>query len=120
MEQRKHRLYDSGDLYLPQWVRQILDIELIGSHKKTFYVNLWSILHAISGIITGFILHTLGYTKNYYLIAFIVHTLWEIWQIIIGMSSPFRLTGNSNVVDIFVDTIMFMFGAYIYKSLLIR
>ena len=41
--------------------------------------------------------------------------MWEFWQIIIGMSRPYSLTGRSNLIDTFVDTILFMSGALITK-----
>ena len=43
----------------------------------------------------------------------IIHTIWEVWQIFIGMSKPFSLTGDNNSIDIFVDTAAFMLGTYI-------
>ena len=55
---------------------------------------------------------------NYYFKMFILHTVWEFWQIFIGMSDPFRLTGNSNLVDIILDTTLFILGAFIYKVFL--
>lgn len=48
---------------------------------------------------------------------FILHTLWEFWQIIIGMSRPYSLSGSSNLIDTFVDAIVFMSGAVIAKFL---
>ena len=42
-----------------------------------------------------------------------LHTLWEFWQIIIGMSRPYSLSGRSNLID----TIVFMTGAIISKIL---
>ena len=44
---------------------------------------------------------------------FALHTIWECWQILIGMSKPYMLTGRGNLVDIVVDTLMFMLGAYL-------
>ena len=46
-----------------------------------------------------------------------LHTLWEFWQIIIGMSRPYSLSGRSNLIDTIVDTIVFMNGAIISKIL---
>jgi hypothetical protein len=55
--------------------------------------------------------------KFYYYNLFIIHTIWELWQILIGMSKPWKLTGHSNLIDIFVDTIVFMIGTYISLKL---
>lgn len=109
-------LLDSGDLFLPKSIRRVLNIELAGSSKKTFYINLWSVLHGLSGVLVGMILlRYFNESKNFYLIGFVIHTLWEIWQVYIGMSQPYSLTGNSNALDIVIDTIMFMGGMYLYK-----
>jgi len=43
---------------------------------------------------------------------FIIHTLWELWQMIIGMANPMKLTGKSNLIDTIIDTLLFMGGSY--------
>jgi hypothetical protein len=53
----------------------------------------------------------------YYYYLFIIHTIWELWQMLIGMSKPWKLTGDSNLIDTFVDTIFFMIGTYITLKL---
>lgn len=111
--------YEVGDAFLPDKIKDALDIDLIGSHKNTFYISGWSIMHMISGLLTGYIYLRVGFLKpaNYFLVLFILHTLWELLQVLIGMAHPNRLTGSSNFVDTLVDTVMFMFGAYVTKSL---
>ena len=47
---------------------------------------------------------------------FIIHTIWELWQMLIGMSKPYKLTGRSNLIDTIMDTIFFMVGAYIVRK----
>jgi hypothetical protein len=47
----------------------------------------------------------------------IIHTVWEFWQMLIGMSKPYKLTGSSNLIDIIMDTLLFMFSAYITLKL---
>lgn len=47
---------------------------------------------------------------------FIIHTIWEFWQMLIGMSKPYELVGRSNLVDTIMDTIFFMLGAYIIRN----
>jgi hypothetical protein len=112
-------IYKLGDLYLPDKIKDALDIDLIGSHKKTFYISGWSLGHTAIGALVGYIfllLQPLNPT-NYFLAMFAVHTLWEAMQVFIGISYPYRLTGRSNFVDILVDTAMFMIGAGITKAL---
>jgi hypothetical protein len=111
-------IYNSGDVFLPEKVKNILGTDLIGSSKKTFYVSGWSIVHLISGIIIGYIYLYLKWDiKLYTFKLFILHTIWEIWQILIGMSKPYKLTGRSNLIDIIIDTVFFMSGAYIVYKL---
>ena len=112
----KNILYNSGDVFLPDNIKQILSYDIIGSQKKTFYISGWSIVHFINGIIFGYLYLYFKYDKKYYIINLLtLHTLWEFWQIIIGMSRPYSLTGRSNLIDTFVDTILFMSGALIAK-----
>jgi hypothetical protein len=110
-------IYNSGDVFLPEKVKNILGTDLIGSSKKTFYVSGWSIVHLISGIIFGYIYLYLKWDIRLYTFKlFILHTIWEIWQMLIGMSKPYKLTGRSNLIDIIMDTIFFMLGAYIVRK----
>lgn len=113
-------IYNSGDVFLPEKVKKILGTVLIGTSKKTFYVSGWSIVHLISGIIIGYIyLYFKGDTRLYTLRLFIIHTIWEVWQVLIGMSNPHKLTGHNNLIDIIMDTIFFMLGAYIVLLLIV-
>jgi hypothetical protein len=110
-------IYNSGDVFLPEKVKNILGTDLIGSSKKTFYVSGWSILHFINGIIFGYIyLYFNGDRRVYFFKMFLLHTMWEIWQMLIGMAKPYKLTGRSNLIDTIMDTIFFMLGAYIARK----
>jgi hypothetical protein len=111
----KHRLYDSGDLFLPQTVRTFLETELIGRQQDTFYITYWSLIHGLSGILFGFVLSILN-IQHYYTTCLVVHTCWELWQVYIGMAHPYNTCGKGNIVDIFMDTLLFMTGAAIYKQ----
>lgn len=111
-----HRLiYSSGDIFLPAKIRDFLSIDLIGSSSKTFYISVWSIVHLLSGILVGSIYKYFKdpLTKDYYLNMLLIHSTWEFWQILIGMSKPFRLSGRSNLMDTIIDTILFMIGSII-------
>ena len=109
-------IYNSGDAFLPEKIKNILGIELIGTYEKTFYISGWSILHVINGIILGYLyLYSKWNPKFYMFKLFILHTIWELWQMLIGMSNPHKLTGRNNIVDTIVDTILFMLGAYLVR-----
>jgi hypothetical protein len=107
-------IYNSGDIFLPEAVKNILQKDIIGSSEKTFYISGWSIVHFINGIIFGYLYLYFEYDiRSYFLTMFILHTLWELWQSIIGMAKPYKITGRSNIVDTIMDTILFMCGSYI-------
>jgi hypothetical protein len=109
-------LYNSGDVFLPEKIKNILGTDLIGTSKKTFYVSGWSIVHLINGIIIGYIyLYFKWDSRLYTYKLLIIHTMWEFWQMLIGMAKPYKLTGRSNLIDTIMDTIFFMTGAYIIK-----
>lgn len=136
----KKIIYNSGDIFLPKQIKDILDKDIIGNSKKTFYISGWTIMHFLSGILFGLIiLYYLNFQRfnnankylnnyndkqhkqslyKYLLYCFILHTLWEIWQIIIGMSRPYAITGNSNIVDILIDTLSFMLGSYLLYNIM--
>jgi hypothetical protein len=102
------RFKNSGDLYLPASVKNVLDTYIIGSDDTLFYITLWSVMHALSGLFIAVVLVVATpwpFLKSA-LIAFIIHTLWEIWQWVI-QNTPRTLRG---ALDIVVDTLLFMIG----------
>lgn len=102
----------SGDLFLTGPIKKFLDIVLIGSYESGWYISNWSIMHMISGIIIG---NYLKIYKNPYIYGLIFHTIWEIWQIVIGESKGHKkLTGKSGLIDTIVDTLFFLLGMSIY------
>jgi hypothetical protein len=110
-------IYNSGDVFLPEKVKYILGMDLIGSSKNTFYVSGWSFVHLMNGIIFGYLyLYFKGDSRLYFYKLFILHTLWELWQMLIGMAKPYKLTGRSNLMDTVMDTLFFMLGAYIVRK----
>jgi hypothetical protein len=107
-------IYNSGDFFLPVQLKKILEKHLYLSSNYVFYINGWTIVHFLSGVFVGFIYLYLKKPKNqYYYKMLVIHTIWELWQMLIGMSKPWKLSGNSSLIDIFVDTIFFMFGTYL-------
>ena len=113
----KQLIYNSGDIFLPERVKKILSIDFVGSSKKTLYVSGWSIIHAINGIIAGYIYLYFKWNRKLYILKLlIIHTIWELWQTIIGMAKPYKLTGRSNLIDSLLDTLFFMLGAYIIRE----
>lgn len=110
-------IYNSGDAFLPEKIKKLLGTDLIGTSNKTFYISGWSIVHFINGIIIGYIyLYFKGDTRLYVLKMLIIHTIWELWQSLIGMSKPYKLTGRSNLIDTIMDTILFMLGTYTIRK----
>lgn len=114
----KEIISSSGEILLPDSVKNSLTANIIGSSKKTFYISGWSIIHIINGLIVGFLYLFFKYDIKRYLInMLIIHTVWEVWQILIGMSKPYKLTGSNNLIDTIMDTLLFMLGAYVILKL---
>lgn len=118
-------LLHSGDIFLSPKVNKFLLTDLVGNKNETFYISNWSLVHLITGIIFGYIVNEYLVLEtstllidNYYFKMFILHTIWELWQVFISMSNPFKLIGHNNLIDTIVDTLLFMLGAYIYKEFL--
>ena len=110
-------LLNSGDAFLPMRVKGVLNTFLYNTPNNSFYINGWSILHLLSGILLGLLYLFLGKEETtFYFHLFILHTIWELWQVFIGMAKPWRRTGDSNLIDSIVDTGMFMMGAYVALS----
>lgn len=114
---RSDWIYRSGDVFLPPSVRSFLKEYWIGDDTSLFYITNWTFVHMISGIITGYILLNYFSKKDYYITGFILHTVWEFWQILIGMTKIRTLRGQ---IDTIVDTISFMFGMILLKKLAIK
>jgi hypothetical protein len=107
-------LYRSGDVFLPKSARTFLERYHIGNDKTIFYVTNWSIVHFLSGVLTGYILVRWYSTLPYYTTGFVIHTVWEFWQIFIGMTKWKTARGQ---MDIVVDTAMFMGGMFLFLRL---
>lgn len=105
--------YHSTYLFLPNYLRDRLDVDLIGSNKYTFYISGWSILHFIGGCLIGFLFLYFKWDNFYFLKLLILHILFEAWELFVQTSQPYNLTGDGNLVDTIIDTILFMLGGYI-------
>jgi hypothetical protein len=106
-------LFKSGDLFLPKQVRAFLEYYYIGNSKSTLYISNWTIIHFLSGVLISYILttRTEHATNKILLVSFLIHTLWELWQIY-GENTPIlSLRGQ---VDVLVDTAAYMLGVVAY------
>ena len=104
-------IYNSGDFFLPKPIKQMLDKHIYDTPTKLLYVNGWTFVHFISGILFGMLYLYLGKRIDfYYYYLFIIHAIWELWQMLIGMTKIWELTG---IIDTLMDTFVFMLGSYI-------
>jgi hypothetical protein len=97
-------LFHSGDLFLPSHVRTFLEQYWIGNDTSIFYVSWWTFIHVMSGMIAGLYFS--------YMNGFLLHSAWEVWQIIGKNTKYWTLRGQ---VDILVDTVAYMIGMYAVK-----
>lgn len=96
-------LFLSGDLFLPKQVRSFLEIYHVGSDRSLIYITNWSLIHFVTGSVAawgGLSLWT----------AFLLHTLWEIWQLLV-QNTPWTPRG---VIDVGMDTLLFLGGFLAY------
>ena len=99
-------LYRSGDLWLPTPIVKFLDSYIVGNDKSLIYLNFWHINHFMSGVL--FALLFPAYSFWVYLV---VHTVWELWQLFIGMTKQ-NLRG---FIDILNDTVIGSIGFFLVK-----
>jgi hypothetical protein len=104
-------LFLSGDLFLPKSVRTFLEQYWVGNDRSLVYITNWSLIHLVSGILTGYILKTYWPTYGYYWTGFLIHSVWELWQILVKNTPYWTLRGR---VDVVMDTVLFMFGMWVY------
>jgi hypothetical protein len=98
-------LYKSGDLFLPDDAKRFLQTYIIGNDSSIYYINYWSLIHLLSGVV----MHHLVGDKAIF--SLVVHTLWELWQIYIGMTK----INARGIIDSINDTLFFMIGFYISR-----
>jgi hypothetical protein len=107
------KLYRLGDAYLPPHVSKILDYRFAGSNNG-YYVDFWSVTHFVWGMIINAVLgwFRLFNATTIYVMGFILHTLWELFQVMIGMSTFCRYHSYRpfGLADTILDTLFFMFG----------
>ena len=125
--------FRSGDLFLNKRMRKFLETFLYGSYESNIYITYWSVLHFISGILVALILRTyMPHIQHPYSVGFAGHTLWEGWQVYIGMSlvqfrtsqaphngasRPWNWKGHNGFTDLVMDSALFMAGMYAYNWL---
>ncbi len=107
-------IYRSGDIFLPPAVRRWLETYWIGNASTIFYITNWTFVHALSGVLTAHSLSVWFPKLPLFWTAFVVHTLWELWQMAIGMTKYTTLRGQ---VDTVVDTVAFLIGVYVYTKI---
>lgn len=109
-------LYRSGDIFLTDKIKNFLDTVLIGTYDSGFYISYWSLLHLLSGIIVAIVLNQAN-IKRVYIYGLIIHTIWEFWQMYIGMTKTHtQIYGKDGLIDTVVDTLFFMSGVVLYQK----
>lgn len=106
--------YRSGDAFLPASTVKFLHQYIVGNDNSLYYINLWHINHFFSGVLFG-LFHLYLYKVSSPLLFYIViHTLWELWQLFIGMT----VADLRGVIDILNDTVFGTLGVYLTLKLL--
>lgn len=98
-------VYRSGDVWLPPRVVRFLGTYVIGDDSTLFYITYWHGMHMLSGVLFGVLL--LFYRIPSPVLTYIgLHTLWELWQLSIGMTKP----TPRGLLDTGVDTLAGLLG----------
>jgi hypothetical protein len=105
-------LFKSGDLFLPTSVRRFLETYYIGSNTSLVYINNWSLVHFLSGVCTAYLLLRFIPETNLYSTSLMIHSLWELWQIL-GKNTLIGTTRGQ--LDVLMDTAFFMGGVWVYQ-----
>lgn len=106
--------YRSGDAFLPASTVKFLHQYIVGNDKSLYYINLWHINHFFSGVLFGLFHLYLYKVSSPILFYIVIHTLWELWQLYIGMTVA-DLRGS---IDILNDTVFGTLGVYLTLKLL--
>lgn len=101
-------------MFLPPHVVQTLNSVLIGDKKTGWYVDGWSAMHLVSGLLVGLLLRGVygGFTFALFVIALVFHTLWERWQVWVGRHYIHGFDSVLNRRDALTDTLFFMTGVW--------
>ncbi len=102
-----------GDLFIPPNSRLglFLNYYWVGNDSSRIYINNWSGVHFFTGILLGILLRSHSFPLTFG-IAFIVHTLWELFQWNIE-NTPHTPRGQW---DIWIDTLLTLLGVSLAHS----
>jgi len=116
MKDTRNFLTRTGDLLLPRPILNILEYYHIGDKTTIFYITNWSIVHFLSGVLTAFLIVRYYPQRNLYWTGFYIHTIWELYQIAVRNTPITTLRGFTDTI---VDTLLFMFGMFLYNYFII-
>lgn len=89
---------------IPKPIIDFLNIRLI--NEKMIIFNIWDILHFIYGII-----HRNLFGKNSLLLLLIIHTFWEISEVIlVNIPSRKQIMYPREIINAITDTLLAMLG----------
>jgi hypothetical protein len=108
-------LHFVGDGMIPEPIKLWLYVPLY----KTEYIEIngWSAIHFFTGLFVAIFLPAVTLLQW-----FLIHTLWEIYQVAIGMSKVFPDKENKDewikeIIDVIFDTIFSVLGFALIKLL---
>lgn len=103
----------SSDVFLPPRVVETLNRVVVGNKTTGWYVDGWSGMHMLAGLLCSVFLLASGFRGfSGFLVALLVHTAWEIWQIYVGLTYIPSFNHVTNLRDAFTDTVFFMLGVW--------
>lgn len=104
----------STDVFLPPRVVETLNRVVVGNKKTGWYVDGWSGMHVLTGLLCGVFLLALGLRGfGGFLVALLIHTVWELWQVHVGLTYIPSFNPVTNRHDALTDTAFFLLGVWL-------
>lgn len=104
----------STDVFLPPRVVETLNRVVVGNKKTGWYVDGWSGMHVLAGVLCGFLFIAFGFRGfGGFLAALLIHTAWEFWQVHVGLTYIPGFDLVANRYDALTDTAFFLLGVWI-------
>lgn len=96
----------TGDLLLPRPVLRFLETYIIGNDRSLVYISFWSVFHLGMGVVTA------RYITDSYWNGLLIHSLAELYQIVVKNTPIETLRGK---LDVVMDTVFFMTGMFLAR-----
>ncbi len=92
--------------FMPQKLRDWMNAFIIKANPV--FINRWAFIHLISGILVGLFMDN-------WLVALVLHTVYEIWEWAAGPGYMGRTLTKVVIIDSVIDTVFYMVGFFVVQ-----